>query len=576
MAAPSVHSGPAARPDDIDDLIVQVADLRRRVQNLEKQLGVTAEAPAVPVSTPVAETGLEVPRGIAPVLGRMLVAIAGAYVLRALTEWGVLPVTAGVVLGLAYGLLWLVIAARSPAQAKFAAAASCCTSVLVYAPLAWEATVRLKVMSTAASAGVLTAFALIALALAVKTPHRLIGTIATSSSVALALALVIARNDILPFATALLVIAASVETAAWRDLPTGVRAFAAVAADACILLFSALVSMPRGMPETWVAVAPPAVLAAQAALAMIYMATAVVQTVVRRRTLSFPEMSQTAAALLIGIGGAVWVFKDYRGIMLGLGLVALAGGIASYAASFLLFEHANKWNFRAWATFGLLLTLAGIALPFSQTGFWILCCGCAVLCCWTARRFQLPTLGLHGAVYLTVASAAGGATVLPFHVFFGSGGVAAWQSSIVIVAAGAAAWAAIAGISADGTGRWRNQLASLAIAGHIAWIIAGMASYAALDIWRMAAGAKNAPADTLGTVILTGLSLALAWAGATRGRRELVWLVYGFMALCAWKLAVRDFGNEHNFALVVSLVCYGGTLILLPRLLRDRSATGVS
>jgi hypothetical protein len=82
----------------------------------------------------------------------------------------------------------------------------------------------------------------------------------------------------------------------------------------------------------------------------------------------------------------------------------------------------------------------------------------------------------------------------------------------------------------------------------------------------------NVPVDTLGTIVLTGLSLALAWVGTHRRKGELVWLVYGFMALGGYKLAIRDFMNEHNLPLVVSLLCYGDSLIVLPRMLRCKSA----
>jgi hypothetical protein len=95
-------------------------------------------------------------------------------------------------------------------------------------------------------------------------------------------------------------------------------------------------------------------------------------------------------------------------------------------------------------------------------------------------------------------------------------------------------------------------------------------------MWRTVVGREsgNVPADTLATVVLTGLSLTLAWV-ATRWRRpELVWLLYGFMALGAYKLATRDFINERNLPLVVSLLCYGGALIVLPRMLRAKSAAG--
>jgi hypothetical protein len=507
----------------------------------------------------------------------MLVAIAGAYVLRALTDWGVLPAAAGVAIGLIYSLIWLVVAARLPVEAKFAAALSCSTSVLIMAPLVWEAAGRLKVMSSGSSSGVFAAFALIALALGSGTHHRIVATIAGVSSIVMAVALLLARDDIVPFTTALLLIAAAMEFAAWRDLQPGARAFAALAADSSVLLFSWLMSSPRGMPETWVPVSLPAVLAAQLALALIYIATAVTQTVVRRRTLGFAEMAQTAAALLIGIGGAVWVFKEHRAVTLGLGIAALVGGLAFYAVAFRLFERDNKWNFRALATFGLFLVLAGIFLPFPRSEFWILSCACAAACCWAARVLGLPTLGLHGAIYLLLGSAAASATSQPLGVLFAVGsGPPAWLPSISVLLAAAVSWAAIAGIPPGGPGQWRNQISSLALAAHIVWITAGLAVYAILALWRaVVAGASGSlPADTVGTVVLTGLSLTLAWVGTHWRRPELVWLLYGFVALGGYKLAIRDFMNEHNLALVVSLLCYGGALIVLPRMLRRKFATG--
>lgn len=575
MAAPSIPSGsrPAAHSDsdEIGDLIRQVADLRRRVLNIEKQIGMAAETPVAPDAVPVPVTGLELSPGIVPVMGRMLVAIAGAYVLRALTEWGALPAAIGVTLGLAYGLIWLVIATRS--ASKLVTVVNCCTSVLMVAPLVWEATLHLKVMSSATSASVLAGFSLVALTLAWKTGHSIIATIASASSIALAMALLLARDDMVPFSTALLVIATAAEFATWRGQQPGARAFAAISADCSVLLFSWLMWKPGGMPESWVPVSPPVVLAAQLTLALIYIATAVVQAVGRRRALSFPEIFQTAAALLIGIGGAVGVFHEHHGVMLALGFVALAGGIASYAVSFRMFERDDKWNFRAWSTFGLFLALAGIALPFSRTGFWILCCICAAVCCWTARRFRLPTLGLHGAVYLAVGSSAAGVTGQAFQVLFGGSAAVEWRASIAVIATCIVSWVAIARISSDGNARWRNQVSSLAVAAHLAWITAALTSYAALGIWRAAFGASAAsPADTLGTVVVTGMSLVLAWLAAKWERREFAWLLSGLMALCAYKLVIRDFRTEHNIALVISLLAYGGALILLPRLLRGKSA----
>jgi len=572
MAEILADSHPAAGLVDHDDLIAQIQDLRQRVENLENRLAIPVAPQVLPVPAVSAvppASDFVLPTNIVPVLGRMLVGIAGAYVLRALTDWGALPTGAGVTIGLLYAFLWLWIAARSPADAKFAAAVGCSTSVLIMAPLLWEATGRLKVMTTGMSAGVLAGFALVALVLGMKARHGIIATIGAASSIVMAIAFLFDRNDVVPFTAALLIIAAAMEFAAWRDLPAGARAFAAIGADSAVLLFSYLMARPRGMPEAWVPASPYFVLAAQMAVVLIYSASAVIQTVVRRRTLTLAEIARTTTALLAGFGGAVWVFKDNRAIVLELGIVALAGGVACYAVSFLFFERHNKQNFRALATFGLFLVLTGFFLPFSSSGFWILSCACAIACCWAARTLHLPTLGLHGAIYLLLGAAVARVTGQPLQVLFGVGTTTVnWAASMAVLLAAVVCWVAIAGVSSGDAGRWRNQISSLAIAAHIAWIMVGLTVFAVLGV-----SPATVPADTLGTVVLIALSLGLAWAGTHWGRRELVWLLYGFMAIGAYKLATRDFMNERNLPLVVSLLCYGGALIMLPRMLRAESST---
>jgi hypothetical protein len=503
----------------------------------------------------------------------MLLAIAGAYILRTLTDWHILPPWAGVGIGLVYALVWLWLAARSPVEARFAAALICSTSMLIMGPLVWEAVERFMVMSSGASSAVLTVFALGALAFGSRTQHRIIGSIGGVSTIVLAAGLLLVRDDIVPFTTALLVIAAGMEFAAWRDRPAGARTFAALAADSAVLLFSYLVSRPGGMPETWHPVSRSAALFAQLALVLIYLWTALNQSVVRRKTLSYAEMVQTGLALLIGFGGAVLVFGHYPTVMLSLGISDLAGGLALYMVSFLLFERDNKRNFRALSTFGLFLLLAGIYLPFPRLGFWILCCACGVVCCWAARLFALPTLGLHGAFYLSLGSAFAGATVQPLAVLFALGsGALTMLSSIGVLLAVVPSWAALSGTSSRPHGYWRNQMSSLVLAVHGVWITAGLALNALIALWPRGAGgaSRGIPTDTLGTVVLMSFALVLAWAGARWRNTELVWTLYGFMALCAYKLATRDFVDEHNFAMVVSLLFYGGALVILPRLLRGR------
>ena len=573
MAASPVNSSPPLGQHELAELILQMQDLQKRVRNLEVRLGATVTEATSVAAPPQLPSTFGLPPNTVTIAGRMLLAIAGAYVLRTLTDWHILPLAAGVGIGLVYAFVWLWLAARSPVEARFTAALSCVTSMLIMGPLVWEAAERFKVMSSGASSAVITVFALGALTLGSLSPHRIIGSIGGISSIVLAAALLLVRDDIVPFTTALLVIAAGMELAAWRDRPARGRAFAALAADSAVLLFSYLMSSPRGMPETWIPTSRNTALIAQFALILIYLGTALNQSVVRRKTLAFAEIVQTGLALLIGFGGAVRVFGGYPAVTLSLGISALAGGIAFYVVSFLLFERDNKRNFRALSTFGLLLLSAGMYLPLPRLEFWILSSVCAVACCWAARLFALPTLGLHGAFYLTLGSAFAGAIVQPLAVFFsiGSGARTALPSVGVLLAL-VLSWVAVSETSPSSHGYRRNQISSLMLAALGIWISAGVATDALIAlVWKGAGGVSSGiPTDTLGTVVLVSFALGLAWAGTRWRKRELVWVLYGLMALGAYKLATRDFVDEHNFAMVVSLLSYGGALVILPRLLRGR------
>lgn len=70
------------------------------------------------------------------------------------------------------------------------------------------------------------------------------------------------------------------------------------------------------------------------------------------------------------------------------------------------------------------------------------------------------------------------------------------------------------------------------------------------------------------SVLLIGLAVALAWASSRWMRKELLWLVYPVMAAGAYKLLLVDFAEAKPVALAVSLLTFGGALLLLPRLVR--------
>ena len=104
---------------DMEALERDLRDLAQRVSQIERQLGADAPAPAAAVATDQpAAAALPETAALLPALGRALLGLAGAYLLRAFTESSVLPAAAGVTLGIVYALAWLVWAARTPAERR--------------------------------------------------------------------------------------------------------------------------------------------------------------------------------------------------------------------------------------------------------------------------------------------------------------------------------------------------------------------------------------------------------------------------------------------------------------------------
>src|SRR3954453_19136259 len=132
-------------------LATEVHDLQVRVARMELAIGLSAGA-AIPapaaVEPPQPPALLDSPTSVLPILGRGLLGLAGAYLLRALTESGTLSSQMGVAVGLIYAMLWLVSAVRTRAPHRLEAAVYSLTSVLVLSPLLFEATTRFHTIST--------------------------------------------------------------------------------------------------------------------------------------------------------------------------------------------------------------------------------------------------------------------------------------------------------------------------------------------------------------------------------------------------------------------------------------------
>jgi hypothetical protein len=535
---------------EFDALQSEVRDLAARVERLEQAAGL-ARAPE-PEVTPPAPLAIERPRTQLPLaaLGRALLGLAGAYLLRAFTEGGVLPHRAGIAAGLLYAIAWLVWAARTPATQRVEIALHSLTSVLVLSPLLWEATLRFHAVTTWTAGAILLFFTVFGLAVSWRKNILILATIATLAGLGTSAALLIATYDVVPFTFVLLAIAAAVEASACLDHWLSERWLAATAADLSVLLATWLVTREYGLPPDYAPIPHSWLLAALISLLAIYLISTIVRTLFRGFTFTWFETAQCAVALAITVGGALRLYAPL------IGDLALVASAACYVVSFARLDRggAPSRNFYTYSTFGILLALAGSRILLSGDAAAILWSALALACLGAGSFYSRFTLLAHGSIFLLLSLA-------------GSGALAeAGRSLLGPATAPERIWMTCVGIlcCAAGLAACRQTaLLRLAMAAGVAWLTAGLTAAALTGAYHAILGptATHAYCATIRTSILAGGALLAARSGYSR-------LIYPLMLLGAYRLLFDDMHQEQKAAAVISLLVFGAVLMALPRLTR--------
>jgi hypothetical protein len=549
----------------------EVRELAVRVASIERHVGLSAPAapPEILAQFPSVHPLAEMPAmsGILPVVGRALVGLAGAFLLRALTESGILPTRAGIAAGIAYAMLWLGWAARSTATERLKTALNSLTAVLVLSPLLWEATVRFHAIGDWTTAAVLLVFAVFGMTISWRGSLLVVSTFATLAALGTAAALLIATRDVLPFTFLFLAVAAAIEASACLEHWLSERWLGAAAADLAVLLATWLVANQRGLPEGYAPIPHAWLLAAQVALLTIYLASTIVRTLLRGFSFTAFETAQVAVAFAISLNGGLRMAPAMAAVM----LVCAA---ACYLLSFVRLERqgASSRNFYTYSTFGILLALAGARILLSSAASAWVWSILAIACIWAGGAFGRMTLRVHGVIYLSLALTASGAVQEAASQLLGS---ALWPGQRQAALWTGLAVAAVACLLAAHYGSgdhpsWNTRVFRLAVSAGFLWLVAGVAAGILTGAYHAAfgAGASHAYCATLRTAVLAGLSLLLAWAGPRWSRLELSHLVYPAMFLGGCRLVLQDLNQGHTGALFFSLLLYGAVLTALPRLKR--------
>ncbi len=559
--------------DDLLDALARLSDrlehLERRVSALERSSETansrpsTAEGPAR--GTPAAEEfSLPQAEGVFPVVGKAMLGIAGAYVLRAVAESGSLPQLVVVALALAYAGMWLLWAARVPANMPFTSTAYAVTSGLILAPMLWELTLHFKVLPASATAGVLIVFVALASVLAWKRNLAPVLWVANVTAVFTALALMIATHALAPFVSALLIMALASEFAADRNRWLRLRFLVAPAADLAVWILIYIYSLPESSRSDYPAGQSAALLGLPAALFLIYGASVALRTTWLRQRITIFEIVQTVIAFMLAAFGLLR-FGGSAGTTV-LGVFCLLFSAACYAVAYAYFDrYHEERNYHVYATWSGALFLTGNSLCLSPMPLALCLSVAAIAATLLGVRASRLTLEFHGLLFLAAAAYASGLLGYAGSALVGTfPAVPGWI--VWIVAASAVPCYAVGGRFR--TERWNQRLlqtlsAILAVAAVIVFLVSVLVWLAAIG---MTLGASHVA--VIRTLITCAVALALAFSGSRWQRSELVWIAYGALALVTAKLLFEDLQHGHPGSTAVSIFLYAVVLILVPRMAR--------
>jgi hypothetical protein len=518
-----------------------------------------------------------------PVLGKAVLGIAGAYLLRAIAESGVTPKLPILIVAIVYAGLWMLWAVRTQAASRFASAAYAVTATLIFVPLLWESTVRFQVLSPAFTAVVLIAFVVLALALSWQRNLQLIPWIATLSAVITAVALIIATRALVPFTACLLAVALATEVAASLERRLSLRAVPALAADFAVWLLVDVMTSSAGVPDGYHSVSAITITVICLLLFAIYGASIAIRTFALRWPITIFEIGQGVVAFALAAFG---VMRATQGVAApALGAFSLLLAAFCYWGNLSRFTGENYARDR-WvsSTYAAALLLAGAFLLFPTNLQAPFLSAAAVTAVFFYARTRKLSLGIHASLCLAAAATV---SSLPSFVASAMAGkipsAPSWDFWIVATSAAACYILGSQSAQTPEPAPEQNQgqknkdpkkRRSLWVfpAALVAFAAAALAVVAIL--WLTAGRIELSPShlSVIRTVVNCALALALAYLGSRWNRIELAWVAYTAVGFGTLKLLFEDLRFGNAASLVLSLLFYGLILILLPRLTRRDTA----
>jgi hypothetical protein len=543
--------------------------LERRVLRLEETLLAAQDRPSLPVAEARTPEGIAVvPRaGEASVFldvlaqtGWSVLALAGAFLVRALTDRGAMATAPGVALGLAYAFGVFVLADRGAARGnRLTAAFLGSTAAFIANAIVAETTTRFGIFEPTPGLGVLALATTVALALARRDDLPVIAWTGTLSACATAVFLAVKRGVPAHSGVLLLLLATAAfwlpwTRWSWKRLPWP-PTLGAVALS--IWATAGVLGPKEGSMIDGVA----AMLLALG-IAVLWPGSVLARALLRRPRVDALAVTQMLFALSVGFGGSLVLAHDL-GREKPLAAAAVAGGIGATAFAFLWKDiTVERGSRRYFAWLGLSLILVGTGVLLRDPAPALVWSGLALLAAVIAIRYEPEIFQAQTAVLATAAAAASGLFVISTVALTASDSgmrPETWPSVVVLAAVTGCAVLLL-----------REKPAAGALPALAASLVAvlGLGALAVILLRRPAATVLSSPLPALRTVVLSLSAYALARLWRATGRRELRTLAYLALVAGGVKLLLEDVPSGTPLALFVAFVFYGGALLLVPRAMR--------
>lgn len=497
-------------------IAARLAAVEDRLAKLEA--GHVATAAHVPNRTIPAQVEEPAASVDATLIGKSILIIGGGYVLRALTEMGVLAQSAGIVLGLMYALFWMVIADRALKRGKnLVALFDAATAALIASGIIWEATTRFHLLTPEFASALIVGVSSAMLAIAWRQRSVAIALIAVILASLTCIGVAIGSAHLVAPCVAASVVGLTTSWLSKRlQWPVYLTAIIAAASDSLALPLIVMTAVAEGTDSV------------SAEIALIVFAVS---------WLLIPTVAQAVIGTLVGLGGAAIVAHVHHGHVIEVAIACFVLSAAACTAAFVRSRDDVLAICAAIAAFvGTILVLEPVALA-------IVWAAAAVASSFAARRWSWDWMNVHAAVWALAAAVASG---LP------SALVNATDPSPVVVAVGLCATIAL-WFEAPLAHRSRLVLLAIITLASMAVLVGGVS-----DLMK-----DRAILAMTRTIVLSVAAVVLAaFSNTVREAKTLAWIL---LLVGGAKLLLEDLRAGRAITIVVALAVYGGAMLLVAR-----------